>query len=52
MRNKMLHVLNRYEIRPNKSTKYPQTGLLRNLGFCYTWKITHGNLQKLWKHKP
>ena len=52
MRNKMLHIRNRREIRPNRLTKYPQTGLLRNLGFCYTWQITHGNLQKLWKHKP
>ena len=51
MCNKMLQILNRYEIRPNKLTKYPQTGLLRNLSFCYTWQITHRDLQKLWKHK-
>ena len=52
IRNKMLHILNRYEIRPNKLTKYPQTRLLRNLGFCYAWQITRRRLQNLWKHKP
>ena len=52
MRNKMLQILNRYEIRPNELTKYPQTGLFKNMSFCYTCQITHRNLQRRWNHKP
>ena len=44
--NAILHIIIRYEVRPNKLTKHPQTGLVGSLGFCHTWQIMYRNLQK------